>query len=227
MSKQLYRYKHEGALSGVCAGVGAYFNVDKTWIRLAFVVSVIFSSMLGLGMAGPMIYIILWVVLPVYDGPIGGAYDVNYRVNNPDNKKGGWDWNTPPQWPESWGGNAIRGHAKKQNTQDRYIAGVILLVIGVTFLLHQLDFIYIHDVINYWPVLLMFSGAMIIYGAFDFKSKDENEEYIAPANPYESKGDDVAEEMELEAETDVNTEASDYSAEAPENDDTNPTNKAE
>ena len=168
MNKKLYRNRHEGALSGVCAGLGEYLNVDKTWIRLAFVVSVIFSSMLGLGMLGPIIYIVLWIAVPERPGPItdagstyeagsafksqgyyGSQYDVDYRVDSASRKR------------------------KKEfkSSQDRYIAGLILLIIGVFFLLHQLDILFVHDIIQYWPVLLMLSGIMVLFGAFKGQAK--------------------------------------------------------
>lgn len=162
MDKKLYRNRQEGALSGVCAGLGEYLRVDKTWIRLAFVISVIFSSMLGLGMLGPIVYIVLWIAVPVKphsvsefgpvaDRPIAdpqgyydAEYDVDYRV----------------------GATAAAASIRGKNNQDRYIAGLILLIIGVFFLLHQLNILFVHDVIRYWPVLLILSGIVVLFGAF-------------------------------------------------------------
>src|SRR5690554_6823542 len=91
MKKKLYRDVQEGALSGVCAGLGTYLQVDKTWVRLAFVMSVIFASWLGLGMLGPIAYIVLWIVVPVrpsvtpsawYGDSGQSPYDVDYRVDS-------------------------------------------------------------------------------------------------------------------------------------------------
>lgn len=184
MDKKLYRNRHEGALSGVCAGLGEYLRVDKTWIRLAFVISVIFSSMLGLGMLGPIVYIVLWIVVPVkphsvsdfdpiadrpFADPQGyydSQYDVDYRV----------------------GATSTVSAQRGKNNQDRYIAGLILLIIGVFFLLHQLDILFVHDVIRYWPVLLILSGIMVLFGAFrrqEEASVTENVDEPAPENNIE------------------------------------------
>ncbi|MGH7980010.1 MAG: PspC domain-containing protein, partial [Limisphaerales bacterium] len=56
--KRLYRIR-EGAMgAGVCNGIGAYFNLDPTLIRLAFAFSTILWG------AGIMVYIVLMFVIP-------------------------------------------------------------------------------------------------------------------------------------------------------------------
>jgi len=40
MEKELRRNEQEGVLGGVCAGLGEYLGVEKTWIRLFFVLSI-------------------------------------------------------------------------------------------------------------------------------------------------------------------------------------------
>ena len=59
-SKKLVRDKNKKILGGVCAGFGHYFNVDPVWPRLLF-------ALLVLGSYGGLflVYIILWIVLPV------------------------------------------------------------------------------------------------------------------------------------------------------------------
>jgi phage shock protein PspC (stress-responsive transcriptional regulator) len=58
--KRLYRDERRKILGGVCAGLGHYFNVDPVWPRLLF-------ALLVLGSYGGLllVYIILWIVLPV------------------------------------------------------------------------------------------------------------------------------------------------------------------
>jgi phage shock protein PspC (stress-responsive transcriptional regulator) len=56
--KRLFRDTKRGELGGVAAGLAAYFGIDITWVRLAFVILTFFS---GFGFA---IYLILWVVVP-------------------------------------------------------------------------------------------------------------------------------------------------------------------
>jgi phage shock protein PspC (stress-responsive transcriptional regulator) len=56
--KRLYRDPVNRVIGGVCSGLGAYFNVDPVWFRLAFVLAVIFAG------TGILLYLILWIVLP-------------------------------------------------------------------------------------------------------------------------------------------------------------------
>jgi phage shock protein PspC (stress-responsive transcriptional regulator) len=56
--KRLYRDPDNKYLGGVAGGLGAFFNLDPTWLRVAFVV---FTFVYGFG---PLVYIILWIVVP-------------------------------------------------------------------------------------------------------------------------------------------------------------------
>lgn len=56
--KKLMRSNDNRWLAGVCGGLGEYFNVDATVIRVLFV---LFSVFVG---GGIIVYIILWVVMP-------------------------------------------------------------------------------------------------------------------------------------------------------------------
>ncbi len=61
-SKKLYRDKKRKILGGICAGLAHYFNIDPVWPRLLF-------ALLVLGSYGGLllVYIILWILLPVSD----------------------------------------------------------------------------------------------------------------------------------------------------------------
>ncbi|AFD07840.1 PspC domain-containing protein [Solitalea canadensis] len=58
MEKRLYRNTDNKVISGVCSGLGEYFNLDPTIVRIIFLI-----LFFGLG-TGVLIYIILWVVMP-------------------------------------------------------------------------------------------------------------------------------------------------------------------
>ena len=59
MYKKLYKSRTDKKLDGVCAGIGEYFNIDPTLIRLAWV---IFSL---LGGSGILAYLIAAIIIPV------------------------------------------------------------------------------------------------------------------------------------------------------------------
>lgn len=57
--KKLYRSSTDKILAGVCGGIGNYFEIDPTIIRL---IAVVFS--LGSFGTGLLIYIIFWCIIP-------------------------------------------------------------------------------------------------------------------------------------------------------------------
>jgi phage shock protein C len=58
--KKLYRSNTDKMVAGVCGGLGKYFGIDATVIRLIFALLVVF----GVG-SGILLYIILAVVMPL------------------------------------------------------------------------------------------------------------------------------------------------------------------
>lgn len=57
--KKLYRIPSKGMIGGVCAGIGDYFDIDPTIIRLVFVL--LFFA----GFSGGLIYLIMWLIVPI------------------------------------------------------------------------------------------------------------------------------------------------------------------
>jgi phage shock protein C len=58
VNKRLYRSRKDKTIAGVCGGLGEYFNIDPTFIRIVAVL-LIFAD--GVGIWG---YIIAWIVMP-------------------------------------------------------------------------------------------------------------------------------------------------------------------
>jgi phage shock protein PspC (stress-responsive transcriptional regulator) len=56
--RKLFRDPDNHLISGVCAGIANYFDIEPLWIRAAFVLSVLFAG------SGLLLYIILWIVIP-------------------------------------------------------------------------------------------------------------------------------------------------------------------
>ncbi len=56
--KRLERPSNDRKIAGVCSGLGDYFGIDATIIRLIFVLFFVFAG------GGVLIYLILWVVMP-------------------------------------------------------------------------------------------------------------------------------------------------------------------
>jgi len=58
-NKKLFRSKKSRMIAGVCGGIGEYFGVDPTAIRILWVIFTLFS--IG---AGILAYIIAWIIVP-------------------------------------------------------------------------------------------------------------------------------------------------------------------
>ena len=57
-TKRLYRSTKERILGGVCGGLGDYFDVDPTIIRLLWILFVLAYGM------GVLAYLIAWFIIP-------------------------------------------------------------------------------------------------------------------------------------------------------------------
>ena len=73
--KRFFRNPDDKVLGGVCSGISAYFNIDPLWLRLLFVVGVIFFG------TGIFIYIILWIIIPEAVTPAEKLQMRGERVN--------------------------------------------------------------------------------------------------------------------------------------------------
>jgi len=76
-SRRLYRAGNDKILGGVCAGLANYLRLDPAIVRIIFVLITF-----GWG-AGPLLYIILWIVLPTKSLPVNARKRL-YR--NSDNR---------------------------------------------------------------------------------------------------------------------------------------------
>lgn len=57
--RRLYRSRTERMLGGVCGGLGVYFTIDPTLIRVLFVVLALGSG------AGLIAYLLLLIIVPI------------------------------------------------------------------------------------------------------------------------------------------------------------------
>jgi phage shock protein PspC (stress-responsive transcriptional regulator) len=61
-SRRMYRDSEDKPVGGVCSGMAYYFNTDPLLIRILFVIALF----MGFGF---LLYIILWIILPVAQTP--------------------------------------------------------------------------------------------------------------------------------------------------------------
>ena len=185
MEKKLFRNEHDKMIAGVASGLADYMQVEVTIIRLLFALSAIFMAGGGL-----VAYIIMWIIVPVNNDPNlrYSKFNDYYNKNNP---------NTPPFGSNPFAGPAGAGNPNwsqpvgdtqktpfetqpefnqfRCNDSGRTVAGLLMLVIGCFFLMHNLNIIpEWFTVSNFfrfmWPVVFIALGIAIIA-----KSKRKNE----------------------------------------------------
>lgn len=57
---RLYRSKKNRIIAGVCGGIGEYFKIDPTVVRLLWLL----ISVVSAGVGGLIAYIIAWIIIP-------------------------------------------------------------------------------------------------------------------------------------------------------------------
>ena len=85
LPSRLARRPADGKLGGVCAGLAAYFDVDVTLVRAAWIVLAIWPGAIVLGVVA---YIAAWIVMPVAEG-VGGTPKTRLLRSRTDRKIAG------------------------------------------------------------------------------------------------------------------------------------------
>ena len=57
--KKLYRSKKNRIIAGVCSGIGEYFDIDPTIVRVLWVIGTLASMGFGI-----IAYILCWIIIP-------------------------------------------------------------------------------------------------------------------------------------------------------------------
>jgi phage shock protein PspC (stress-responsive transcriptional regulator) len=129
-AERIYRSNKEYIIAGVCGGLAQYFKVDPTLVRLIFIL-----LSFG-GGSGVLIYLILWLVLPVEPK----------------------DSSRQPMQEEK------NDNTLKDDNEDnrKKFLGIIFLLLGFTALLHQL----MPTLVNwstFWPIILIVFGLYLLF----------------------------------------------------------------
>ncbi len=184
MEKRLFRNEHDKVIGGVCSGLAIYLNVDVTVIRLLFVLCTIF--LVGTGI---LAYFVMWIIVPANNDPMQRYAQFNdfYKKNSDgfsfnqgpeDNSQEGekTKWNTPNYGADfGMSSNQPFGYAPKNNDTGRTVAGLVLLLLGIFFLLKEFYFIpYWFNIFKLWPLVIVAIGISLI---FRKKRKTEWEQF--------------------------------------------------
>ncbi len=161
MEKKLQRNEQEKTIAGVCAGLAEYFDVDVTWIRIAFVLAVL------AGFSGVLAYIVLWIAVPVKPFvPNYGQFSADYKVYDDAANPNG-----PINDPAFAG---IPYPKKKKSGNGAVVMGIIFVIFGAFFLMDEFDFVpYWFEFHKLWPLVFIIPGIMMITNANKKTWKEE------------------------------------------------------
>lgn len=161
MEKKLQRNEQEKTVAGVCAGLAEYFDVDVTWIRIAFVLAVL------AGFSGVLAYIVLWIAVPVKPfTPNYGQFNTDYKVYDNTANPGG------PINDPSFAG--IPYPKKQKSGNGGVVIGLLFVIFGAFFLLDEFHFVpYWFEFHKLWPLVFIIPGIMMITKANKKSWKEE------------------------------------------------------
>lgn len=135
MNKRLERISDEAMIGGVAAGLAHYFGLNRTVVRLIFLLGIPLPHFPAL-----LIYIILWIVMPKQ--PLGASVNQLTVYANPIFSMDPYNPNRPA-------------------SPDRSIVGgAVLIVLGVLFLIDRYFDINFGDL---WPFILIAVGLWLIF----------------------------------------------------------------
>ena len=132
-SNRLYRSNTDKVIGGVSGGLADYLSIDVVIVRVLFVLLVLFGG------SGVLVYIILWIAIP--------EQKISYNVKeDKSDVEIISDIKTEP--------------GTKKQSNNALGAGIILIIVGLLFLADRL--IPFYNVIDFWPLILIVVGVMII-----------------------------------------------------------------
>jgi len=150
--KGLYRSRTNTVIGGVAGGIAENLRTDPTLIRIIFILVALFGG------GGLLVYIILWIALPLES--VQFFTDQN---TNPENEGTNQDFQTK-NYPDE-------NNIQHNKNQGNLIAGLIMISIGVIFLIDR--FVPRIDFGDLWPLVLVVAGFALIRASYVKKLKDK------------------------------------------------------
>lgn len=166
---KLYRSFHGRVIGGVAGGLADFFGMDPTIVRLIFVLIAFFGG------GGVLLYIILWIVLPEKNA--FNSYNAGNTTSPPPSFTGSSDSGIGETFDgfgsKSQGYTPEPDQAAKRKFEGSLIGGLVLILIGVFFLADK--FIPEISFGDFWPLLLVVVGLVLIFNSLPGKNKNREE----------------------------------------------------
>lgn len=158
MNKRLERIADQAQIGGVCAGLADYFGIDRTLVRVLFVVGIFLPHFPAF-----IIYVILWIALP--ERRFTGSVAQSTVYANPVFSMNPYNPNKPASPDRS------------------LVGGAVLILLGVMFLIDRYFDVSFRDL---WPFILIALGLWLIFRDRIKTPLDHNQNDPYKSDPYKS-----------------------------------------
>ena len=146
-STKLFRPEKDRMLAGVCAGLGEFFQVDPTIVRLIFILITIFGG------SGILLYLILWLIIPSQKA------DSQLTKDNIE-KNAGEIKDKAQQFAQDMKINTT-------NLNSKQLFGVGIVIFGIILLLGNFGFVSFNFIWKFLPAIIV-----IIFGVAILKKRE-------------------------------------------------------
>jgi phage shock protein PspC (stress-responsive transcriptional regulator) len=133
-------------LAGVCGGLGNYFGIDSSIVRIVFVVLALVPPCLGL-----LVYLAMWLIVPREGVQTTPPETVRAGANEIVEKARAV-------------GEDVRTAVRHSNVGAGFVVGGVLVALGVILLLSNLGFVWSRwlGLRILWPILLVIAGLALL-----------------------------------------------------------------
>ena len=156
MEKRLYRSRTNRMIWGVCGGLGEYFNIDPTIVRLIAVLTVFLSGF------GIIAYIVLAVVVPL-ESTTSSQPKETIKENVQEMKE------TATAIGKEFQPTFSKEETTDAKSTDQYrhsvsVIGIVIIIIGIILMIASLtNFWRWFQWAFIWPIILIIIGLLIIF----------------------------------------------------------------
>jgi phage shock protein C len=138
--KKLYRSETNRVLAGVAGGLGEYFQIDPTLVRLIFVLLTVFGG------GGVLVYVILWILIPSEKSTEEDSEET-IKKNAEELKSKAKSF-----------AQEFKDMSAERRPKNWF--GFIIIALGLLFLLDNLGFSSFHI---FWPILIIALGLFLLF----------------------------------------------------------------
>jgi phage shock protein C len=150
--ERLYRSSTQRMIAGVCGGLGEYFNIDPTLVRIVYILVTVATGVL----LGIVLYVVLWLIVP-NEASAGKTLRESMRENVDEMANSAREI-----------GNEVQATLRrtpgdeKRRIEPAALAGLLLVLIGVLFLLGNLNLLGWLHWSRLWPLIIIVIGLLLL-----------------------------------------------------------------